>query len=116
MNSHYRLWDCWNEDGTVQIVVERFDILKETKAGYWVLSHYKCGDVSQKRWTPKLGPRYCHPTMEDAILHYSLRKQWEQRHLKHRLDKNRTVLANIENLIGAVLDKEGQQTFALEFF
>jgi hypothetical protein len=113
---HYRLSDCWNEDGSVSVIVERFELLRETKEGYWVLSEYACSDESRKRWTPKLGPRYCHSTMKDAILYYSLRKQWEQKHIKHRLMKNKTVLLNLENLTPSVLEEEQRQTFSVDRF
>jgi len=54
--------------------------------------------------------------MKDAILYYSLRKQWEQKHIKHRLMKNKTVLLNLENLTPSVLEEEQRQTFSVDRF
>lgn len=103
---HYRLSDHWTEDGRVQVEATKYYVLKETPRGYWVISewahkHLPCFPEladKNKRWTPKIGGRYCQPSLAEAKRHYSIRKRHELRHLEARLDKCRQVLGLWEKL------------------
>lgn len=98
---HYRIHDEWEENGGVSLSVEKLHVLRETPAGYWLLTDYRYSHLGvfpqwaeeHKRWAPKEGSRYCQSTMNAALCAFGLRKRSQLRHLKSSLSKCQHVLA-----------------------
>lgn len=98
---HYRIHDGWEENGAVALSVEKFHVLRETPAGYWLLTEYRHHYTDTfpewveeyKRWAPKAGSRYCQSTMADALCSFNIRKRAQLKHLRSRLSKCEHVLA-----------------------
>lgn len=114
---HYRIHDEWEENGRIALSVEKFHVLRETPAGYWLLTDYRHQYLGTfptwaeefKRWAPKEGSRYCQSTMADALRSFSLRKNAELRHLRARLHKCEHVLAAWGSIKVETLTEEGYQ-------
>lgn len=111
--TYYRLMDSWQEDGTVHVDLTRFAVIRETPQGYWVCpewaynSHWAQYREDNKRWVPKLGSRYCQPSLDEAKRHYSIRKRHELRHIQARLDKVQLVLGHWDELAVEKLNADG---------
>ena len=113
---HYRLADNWTESGSVEVTATKFHVLRETPQGYWVIHEYyahyvgRLADIVEenKRWVPKLGSRYCQPSLQEALQHYSIRKRHELRHIQARLDKCQQVLGHWDELKIETLEAEGE--------
>lgn len=113
---HYRLADYWLESGSVAVELQKFHVLRETPCGYWLISdyYYRYRDTfpewpeKNKRWVPKLGSRYCQPSLQEALQHYSIRKRHELRHIQARLDKCQQVLGHWDELKIETFEAEGE--------
>lgn len=113
---HYRLADHWEEDGSVVVVLQKFHVLRETPHGYWVVSDYYWRHSGvfpewvgkHKRWVPKVGARFCHTSLENAKLHFEIRKRHELRHIQARLAKCQHVLGNWGELKPETLAEYGE--------
>ena len=113
---HYRLADNWTESGSVEVTATKFHVLRETPQGYWVIHEYYAHYIGvwadfveeNKRWVPKLGSRYCQPSLQEALQHYSIRKRHELRHIQARLDKCQQVLGHWDELKIETLEAEGE--------
>lgn len=111
--TYYRLTDSWSESGSVVVELTKFCVIRATPAGYWVAPewaynhHWAQYREEEKRWVPKLGSRYCHPSIEAAKRHYSLRKSRELRHIQARLDKCNQVRGHWDELTEQALEKDG---------
>lgn len=101
---HYRLRDIATGPG-VEITVERYFPISETPKGYWVLSEYDHGmgfsDVyvkKNRRWVPKVAPRFCSPGMKAAEYSFKRRKAVQLRKLKWQLEQCRQAIEGLERL------------------
>lgn len=104
--THYRIHDEWEENGRVALSVEKFHVLRETPAGYWLLTDWP---EKYKRWAPKLGSRYCQSNMADALTSFNIRKRAQLKHLRARLAKCEHVLAAWGAIDSARLIEKGYQ-------
>lgn len=110
----YRLSDSWSESGEVLVGLTKFYAVKETAQGYWVVPSWAYTPDwhpyrdEYKRWTPKLGSRYCQPSLNEAKAQYAIRKRCEMRHIEARYDKCRRVLDGWAELNESDLSKDGQ--------
>lgn len=116
--THYRIHDEWAENGQVAISVEKFHVLRETPAGYWLLSDYRHSYAAvpptwvdeYKRWAPKKGSRYCQSTMAEALRSFEIRKRAQVKHLRSRLEKCEHILAAFGSIDEGRLIEEGYQS------
>lgn len=113
---HYRLDDHWEEDGSVVVVLRKFHAIRETPHGYWVLPAYywhhreafPAWKEKHNRWVPKVGARFCHASLENAKLHFEIRKHHELRHIQARLAKCKQVHDQWADLSVETLEKYGE--------
>jgi len=76
----YRYADEQNSAG-VQVTVEEYELIRETRKGYWIVSKYVAAyskDVQNKykRWVSKTTrKRYAYPSRLEAINNYIRRKE-----------------------------------------
>lgn len=114
---HYRIHDEWSEHGAVALSIEKFHVLRETPAGYWLLTEYRHSYLDTfpgwadefKRWAPKQGSRYCQSTMAEALRSFSIRKHAQLKHLRSQLSKCEHVLAAWGAISPTELTTEGYQ-------
>lgn len=104
--THYRLHEVLWETG-IKVLLERFEVVKETPCGYWVSSQYNPSWLNfeelRKRkflkWVSKTGTkRYCYPTMELALASFKRRKQVQANKLRYQLQQVEDVIDNFDKL------------------
>lgn len=108
---HYRLRDALYGDG-VHVLLEVFEVLKETPQGYWVASEYRPRWCSfeelkksrQAKWVAKnTRIRRCYPTIEEAIASFKCRKESQISRLRSQLEQAEKVLEHFDQVRGATL-------------
>ena len=101
MPTHYRIVERLEPDG-VEVRVEKWNPIKETPQGYWVVSQYApswlSADELRKRkfakWVSKTShKRKCYPTIEQAIDSYRRRKQMQVSRLRYQIEQAEVALA-----------------------
>ena len=98
MNERYRFADNVTEEG-VELTLEVFSEIKETKCGAWVRRKYKGSTFGNKRFVLNgHGRRHCHQTKDMAWDAYKTRKRNQSRLAKDALAKAEFALSQIELL------------------
>jgi hypothetical protein len=81
-------------DWTKQPHLESIDVIKETKCGYWIMD--TCKWPNKNRWISKDG-HYAHPTKEEALKSYIVRKQYHLKHLENRMSSIKELIYNAKH-------------------
>jgi len=110
---HYRLWDALCGSRII-VKVEVFEVIKETKAGYWVANHYRPGwmdfaELRRKRylrWVSKTSrKRHCYPDLADAVRSFNRRKEVQVSKLRFQLDRAEIAAKGADVLSAALLEQ-----------
>lgn len=110
---HYRISDRLYGSRVVA-VVDAFDVVKETKQGYWVSAH--CAphwmDIAELRrnhylrWVSKTShKRHCYPDLADAVRSFNRRKEVQVSKLRFQLDKAEIAAKGADVLAAAPLEQ-----------
>lgn len=104
--THYRLIDILDETG-ILILLEKFEVIKETKKCYWVESEnsFKWCNLAEKKKLKQVrlvskssAKRYCYPTIELAFNSFRIRKIKQVSILEKQLDQAAHIVKNLENI------------------
>jgi len=110
---HYRICDSLYGSRVVA-VVEAFDVVKETKQGYWVAANYSPAwmDFAELRrkhylhWVSKTShKRHCYPDLADAVRSFNRRKEVQVSKLRFQLDRAEIAAKGADVLAAAQLEQ-----------
>lgn len=104
MNTHYRLRDVLEPNGVI-IRLEKFEIIKETECGYWVIGRYEPSWLSHEelikrkfaKWVSKTSrKRYCYPDITQAISSFKRRKEIQVNKIAVQLEQAEKALKEFD--------------------
>jgi len=103
--THFRFRDAQDFDGVV-VILDKFDVIRETKQGYWVIDkNYRYLLINEKRakklkklrWIVKDShSKHCHPSLEEAMKSYEFRKISHITRLKFALEQSTLALESMD--------------------
>ena len=91
----------------IDVVLEKFKLLKETPAGYWIIPEYQdpveplvmFKDTWYRKWISKTSrKRFAYPTKEEALDSFKMRKKRQIPILEGQLDCVKEALKVAENI------------------
>ena len=78
----YRYHD-YHSDRKCTVHLEAFELIKETKCGYWIKAF-----IGKKRWVSKTSKkRYAYPTKKEAAYNFLRRKQMQRIYAERNMDR-----------------------------
>jgi hypothetical protein len=97
----YRFSDLATENLDVLIFEHQFELIKETKCGYWI------GDSLGKHWVSKTSKkRFAYPTRKEAIESFIARKKQQIRYMKIKAKRAEVALEKGLKLLFTIDESE----------
>ena len=112
MQIFYRYHEQQNAEEFIEIIEYRFQILRETSCGYWIipeeLANYpkSMSGIAErgKRWISKTSrKRYAYPTKREALQNFIARKKKQIQYSTYFLERSKIALNKAETML-----KEGE--------
>jgi len=99
----YRYDIAYNLQNGVELVLYKYDLLKETPQGYWIvpdLRWHSLADKSKhKRWVHKVSrKRFAYPTKKEALNSFIIRKKKQIIYCKRDMRNAERALAIAEKI------------------